>query len=290
MAMTKVQQELWAKEIIALFETDLWATRVCNTNLIQGTGSNADIWHITAAAAVSTADVNDAVDLTYAATTDTETQVTVNFDKAFSLINYDTVKSEAAMNYFQTYAKRGAYQLMDDLDTDILLDSYAAAGTVFDNGGTDWQFTKDTCAEIPAFFGKLSKVAKDNDWPSNMEKYAIVPSGMLEAIITYTGGKDSAFGDSVLTQGLNNAFVYAGWNIFVSNNCTTESSTTHGVAGLVGDGIALGMQIDPSSIESMRAEGKFGDLIRGRMKAGHKVYRSDSVVDIEFNSTVVSTT
>jgi hypothetical protein len=289
MAMTKVQQELWAQTMVSLFETDLWASRVCNTSLIQGTGLNADKWHITAGSAVTTANVSDAADLTYSETTDTVTEVTVNFDKSFSLINYDTVKSEAAMNYFPIYARRGAYQLMDDLDTDILLDSFTNAGTVFDNGGTDWQFTKATCAEIPAFFGKLSKTAKDNDWPSNMEKYAIVPSGMLEAIITYTGGKDSAFGDSVLTQGLSNAFVYAGWNIFVSNNCNNDGSTLHGVAGLVGDGIALGMQIDPSSIESMRSEGRFGDLIRGRMKAGHKVYRSSAVIDIEFNPTVVAT-
>jgi hypothetical protein len=287
--MTKIQQELWAQEIVALFETDLWAARVCNRDLINGTGLNADKWHIVAASAVSTANVSDAADLTYAETTDTETEVTVNFDKSFSLINYDTVKSEAAIPYFQTYARRGAYQLMDDLDTDILADSYAAAGTVFDNGGTDWQFTKDTCAEIPAFFGKLSKVAKDNDWPSSMQKYAIVPSGMLEAIITYTGGRESDFGDSVLTAGMNNAFTYSGWNIFTSNNCTTVSTTTHGVAGLVGDGIALGLQIDPSSIESMRSEGRFGDLIRGRAKAGHKVYRDTAVIDIEFNSTTVAT-
>ena len=287
MAMTKVQQELWAQEIIALFETSHWAARVCDRNIIKD--KNADIWHITAASDVDVADVNDAADITYDDTTDTETAVTVNFDKKFSLIQYDTPQTETSINYTPTYAKRGAYKLMDALDADILADSYAAAGSVFDNGGTDWQFSINTCAEVPAFFGKLSKAAKDLDWPSQQEKYCTVPSGMMEAIQTYSGGRESSFGDSVLTQGMNDAFVYAGWNIFVSNNCTTVSTTTHGVAGLVGDGIALGVQVDPLRIEKMRSEGRLADLIRGRMKAGHKVYRSASVIDIEFNSTVVAT-
>jgi hypothetical protein len=188
----------------------------------------------------------------------------------------------------EAYARNGAYQLMDDLDTAILAD-HASAGSNFDNGGTDWQFTKDTCANIPAFFGKLTKAAKDLNWPSATPKWIIGPSGLQEAIITYTGGKDSALGDSVLTQGMNDAFMYAGWNVFISNNCDTVSTTEHGLAGMVGDGIALGIQVDPSSIETMRSEGRFGDLIRGRLKAGHKVYRSAGLIDVEFNSTTVAT-
>jgi hypothetical protein len=287
MALTKVQQELWAQSIIALFETSTVAGQLVNRNVIADT--RADKWHITAASEVSVSDVSDGTDITYDDVTDTDTEVTVNFDKAFSLVDYDSNKVETSINYMPTYIRRGAYKLTDELDTDIFLDSYAAAGSDFDNGGTDWQFTKDTAAEIPAFFGKLSKAVKDLDWPESQPRYLVVPSGMKEAILTYTGGRESAMGDSELTAGRTDAFVYGGFNCFISNNLTTVSTTTHGLAGLVGDGIALGVQVDPNSMEMMRAEGRFADLYRGRMRAGHKVYRSAAVVDVEFNSTVVAT-
>ena len=287
MALTKVQQELWSNTMIALFETMTVAGRVVNRNVIADTRN--DSFHITAASEVSVSDVNDAADITYDALTDTETAITPNFDKAFSLLDLDTNKAETAIDYMQTYLRRGAYKLADELDADIFADSYAAAGSNFQEGSTDWQFTKDTCAEIPAFYGKLAKAVKDLDWPEGQEKYIVIPSGMKEAILTYTGGRATAMGDSKLANGSSDVFTYGGFTNLVSNNLTTESTTTHGLCGLVGDGIALGVQVDPSSIESMRAESRFGTLYRGRMKAAHKVYRDTAVVDVEFNSTVVAT-
>ena len=286
MALTKVQQELWANTMQALFETLTLVGRVANRNLIKDT--RADVWHIVAASDVSVTDVDDTADLTFDALTDTEVQVTPNFDKAFSLIDLDTNKVESAINYMPTYLQRGAYKLVNALDTAVW-GEYANAGSTFDNGGTDWQFTKDTAANIPAFFGKLSKAVKDLDWPEAAPKYLIGPSGFKEAILTYTGGRESALGDSDITQGRPDMFMYGGFNVGISNNLTTETSTTHGLCGLVGDGIALATQIDPSSIESFRTEGRFATAYRGRMKAGHKVHRSASVVDVEFNETVVAT-
>jgi len=285
MALSYVQQELWANTMQALFETLTVAGRVVNRNVVQD--SRADKWHIVAASEVSVSDVNDAADITYAALTDTDVELTPNFDKAFSLLDLDTNGVQTAIDYMQTYLKRGAYKLVDALDESIL-GEYANAGSDFYlTGTTDIQFTVTTCAEIPVFFGKLAKAVKDLDWPESAPKYIIAPSGFKEAILTYTGGRESALGDSDLVNGRSDMFKYGGFNIGISNNCTTETSSTHGLCGLVGDGIALGVQVNPSSIESMRAESRFGTLYRGRMKAGHKVHRSAAVVDINFNSTVV---
>ena len=287
MALTKVQQELWSQTMIALFETMTVAGRVVNRNVIQDTRS--DNWHITAGAEVSVSDINDAADITYDALTDTETVIPPNFDKAFSLLDLDTNGVETAIDYMPTYLKRGAYKLADALDEGILSVHAQAGSDFYLSGTTDIQFTKDTAAEIPTFYGKLAKAVKDLDWPEGQEKFLIVPSGMKEAILTYTGGRESALGDSDLSQGRSDAFVYGGFTNLISNNPTTVSTTTHGLCGLVGDGIALGVQIDPSSMETMRAESRFGTLYRGRMKAGYKVYRSSALVDVNFNSTVVAT-
>ena len=287
MALTYVQQELWANTMQALFETLTLAGRVVNRNLVKAT--NADIWHVVAASDVSVADVDDTADITYNALTDTEVQITPNFDKKWSLIDLDTNKVQSAINYMPTYLQRAAYKLVDALDAAIF-GEYANAGSDFYlTGTTDIQFTITTCAEVPAFFAKLAKAVKDLNWPESAPKYIMGPSGFKEAILTYTGGRESALGDSDLVNGRSDMFKYGGFNIGISNNLTTETSTTHGICGLVGDGIALGVQIDPSSIESMRAESRFGTLYRGRLKAGHKVTRSAAVVDINFNSTVVGT-
>jgi hypothetical protein len=287
MALTKVQQEVWSNTMVELFETMTVAGRVVNRNVIADT--RADKWHITAGADVSVASVADGSDITYDALTDTETTITPTFDKAFSLMDLDTNKVETAIDYMPTYLKRGAYKLADGLDEGIL-GLHAQAGTDFyESGSTAWQFTKDTCADMPGFLGKLSKVCKDNDWPDAQEKYLIAPSGFKEAVLTYTGGRESALGDSALTAGRADAFLYGGFNVFISNNLATASTVTHGLCGLVGDGIALGVQVDPSSMESMRAESRFGTLYRGRMKAGYKVYRSSAVIDVNFNEVVVAT-
>ena len=286
MALTKVQQELWANGITALYETASIGERICNTDLIKDT--QADKWHIVAAGDVDVSDVNDAADITYDAMTDTDTEVVPNYDKSFSLIDYDTNRVETSIDYAPTYIRRGGYKLMNGLDAGIL-SVHGDAGSNFDNGGTDWQFTKTTCAEIPVFFGKLSKAAKDLDWPEAQPRFLVVPSGFKEAILTYTGGRESALGDSDLTMGRPDAFVYGGFNCFISNNLTTVSTTLHGLCGLVGEGIALGKQINPSSMEQMRAESRLATLTRGRMKAGYKVYRSSALIDVELNSTVVAT-
>jgi hypothetical protein len=286
MALSYVQKELWANTILALFPEMLVADRIANTNVIAD--SRADKWHITAASDVSVADVSDAADLTYDDVTDTDTEVTVNFDKAMKLIDYDSNKVETSINYMPTYIRRGAERLADALDAAVL-SVHGDAGSNFDNGGTDWQFTKDTCAEIPAFFGKLSKACKDLNWPEASQKYLVVPSGFKEAILTYSGGRESALGDSDITSGRNDAFVYGGFNVFISNNLTTVSTTDHGLCGIVGDGIALGKQIDPASVEMMRAEGRFADLYRARLRAGYKVYRDTALIDVELNSTTVAT-
>jgi len=287
MALSYVQKEVWANGIIALFETTTVAGQVVNRNVIADT--RADKWRIVAASDVSVDDVSDSTDLSYDDVTDTETEVTVNFDKAFTLVDYDSNKVETDMDYMSTYIKRGAYKLTDALDEGVFGVHGDAGSNFYLSGTTDIQFTAATCAEIPVFFGKLAKAVKDLDWPESQPKWLAVPSGFKEAILTYTGGRESALGDSTLTAGRSDAFVYGGFNCFISNNLTTVSTTTHGLCGLVGDGIALGVQVSPDSIEQMRAEGRFADLYRGRMRAGYKVYRSAALVDINLNSTVVGT-
>ena len=287
MALDDIQRTLWVQEVLVAFRTTSYSARVANQNLIEA-GANA--WNVVTAGTMASADVNDASDISYAALSDTKAALTVGFDKDVPFIDYDTNQSQTSLDYLRVAMSDASAELIDALDA-YLLGQHGDCGSNFDNGGTDWQFTKSTAAEIPAFFGKIDKAAKDLNWADSRQRYIIAPSGFKEAILTYTGGKDSSFGDSILTAGLPNAFTYGGWNVFISGNCTTVGSTTHGIAGLVGDGFAVKPLIDQvMGMESLRSEGRHATLYRPRLRAVADVYRSAALVDIEFNSTVVATT
>jgi hypothetical protein len=287
MALDQIQRTLWVKQVLVAYRTTAYAARLANQNLVE-MGANA--WNVVTAGTMSASNVDDSSDITYGALSDTQVALSVGFDKNVPFIDYDTNGSQTNLDYLRVAMEDASAELIDELDA-YLLTQHGDFGSNFDNAGTDWQFTKSTSAEVPAFFGKLDKAVKDLNWPDSKQKYIIGPSGFKEAIVTYSGGRASDFGDSVLTAGLPNAFTYGGWNVFISNNCETVSTTTHGVAGIVGDGFAVKPLIDEvTGMESGRAEGRHATWYRPRLRAVADVYRAAALVDIEFNSTVVATT
>ena len=286
MALDQIQRTLWVKEVLVAYRTMAYAARLANQNLVKK-GANA--WNVVTAGTMSSEDTNDAADITYGALSDTQVALSVGFDKIVPFIDYDTNGSQTNLDYLKVAMTDASAELVDALDA-YLLSQHGDCGSNFDNATVDWQFTKTTCAEIPVFFGKLDKAVKDLNWADSKQRYIIAPSGFKEAIVTYTGGRESAFGDSVLTAGLPNAFTYGGWNVFISNNCTTVATTTHAIAGIVGDGFAVKPIIDQVvGMESGRAEGRLATWYRPRLRAVADVYRAAALVDIEFNSTVVAT-
>jgi len=287
MGMAFIKEELWARQIVALLRTKLTASRFANTNILQGQG---DKWHVIAAAEVSTFDVDDDADITYTDSTDTDTELTPNLDKGFGILVKDSDIVQTSIPWQQVYVDRGAFQLRKDLDTDILLDAHVNAGAdSFEDGvSTAWQFTVNTASDIPKFFAALTKQADDLDWAEE-NRVLTGPSGLREALNTFLGGRATAGGDMIMANGVAADMTVMGWGVNFSNNLTTAAGVTHGVATVAGDGVALKVLIDPNSIESMRAEGRFGTLVRGRVKGVHGVYRSTTVIDVNFNSTVVAT-
>jgi len=288
MALTAQQVTLWNANMTMTERDQSYLMRVANQDLIQ---SGATTWNVIHGTSLSTTTVNDAADITYGGLATTNTAITVNYDEIVPIIDYDTTQNGTTVQYLQRFAQDANLALINGLDSAAWAAAYAAAGSDFfeDGSSTAWQFTKDTCADIPAFFGKLDKAAKDLNWPEGKTRYIIGPSGFKEAIITYTGGKDSALGDNYLTSGLPNAFTYAGWTIMTSGLLTSAASVTHGIAGVVGEGIAAKTLIGAVPVESMRSEGRIGTLYRPRLRAAHKVYDSQFVIDINFNDTVVAT-
>jgi len=284
MALTKVQTTLWMQTIVQNYLEKGIMAPLCNRNLKQ-TGANA--WKIVAAVAGTAEDVDDTSDITYQALEDSSTDMTVNFDKHVPQIDLDTDRMSTDIQYLMAFMNESAATLTSALDAAVL-GNYGDAGyDSYETGSTAWQFTKDTCAEVPGFFAKLTNQAKTANWPDAKDKILIGPAGLEEAILTYSGGRATTFGDQVING--RKVMDFMGWKVMFSNQCTTVSTTVHGLAFPMQDSIAMAIQSDLASVESMRAEGRHGTLYRPRLRAAHKVYRSEGLIDVNFNSTTVAT-
>jgi len=267
--------------MVTLLEGNLIAALIANRNVIE---KGANTWRVVAAGEVTTGAYSGSV--SYADPDDTNVDLTQNFDQYFGLVIKDEDRAETNIDWVSKYSERGAYQLKKDIDTLVFAD-HASFGANFNNASSDWQFTKDTAAEIPTFFSKLNKAVRDLDWPDE-GRYLVGPAGFEEAMALYYSNRATALGDQSNTNVAPTRIM--GWEIYYSNNLNTETSTTHGVAGVKGEGMALGYTLPEDAIEDLgRAEGVFGDLIRGRARGGYGVYDAKMLLDVEFNSTVVAT-
>jgi hypothetical protein len=156
------------------------------------------------------------------------------------------------------------------------LDSYEA-------GTTAWQFVKDTATDIPKFYASIVRQLQGANAPAG-QAFVIGPPELAEATNLYFGGK-ATDRNTVIANGFRGNFF--GVNLYVSNNCTTASSVTHGLAGVERESIALAYQL--KKMEALRLEGRFSDGIRMLTVGGIKTYRPEISIDVNLNSTVIAT-
>lgn len=282
MGMINIKPELWAQQIIAMMKTHLVAEAISNHLVVPS--ANGDKCHIVGAGEVAVSDYDEAVDIVYEDPSDTDTEFTYNVDKKFALIVHDADVKQALVPWQELYADRGAYGLLKALDASVFADFASAGLDSYETGTTPWQLGA-AGADVPALLAGLAAQLDAVDAPQE-NRYVVLPPIGIQALRLYSGGRATNFGDRVLTNGQVDTFL--GFDIYASNNLATAAGTIHGLAGIKGDGIAWAVQIDPNDIESLRAEGRFATLIRGRILAGHKIYRPGIVIDVNLNATLLA--
>ena len=288
MALTAIQRELWAAQLDAFLTTMTVAGSVCDGNVTPSL-DGGDTWHIVTPSDVTPFSVADGSDITYSVPTDADTSLTKNFDQGFALLELDTnVMQSGNAGWIQAFAQNGAYQLANALDTAILA-NHANFTDFYLSGTTAIQFTTATAAEVPVFFAKLRLALRDAKVDNLGMPYIVGPTQFGEALDTYNAQRATPYGDEVTLAGGQRAFTYQGFRVYISNNCATAATVTHGMAGISGYGQALGKYVKPEMLEDLgRAESRYGNLYRGRLAAGYKVYRTAAVLDVNFNSNVVA--
>lgn len=277
--------ELWSAKINQVLENSLVAQQVCSTDYAGEIKSKGDTVHIMAATAVSTDDYHTTNNITYEEATLTDTELTIDTDKYFALKIEDADKIQANSAWQQVFAANGAYQLKDDIDA-LIMAQYANAGLdSYETGTTEWTLGTDASG-VPVMLAALNKQLNTANAPMT-GRYIIAPPILVEAFQVYTANRATALGDSALVNGYMGKL--GGFDIYMSNNCTSAASVTHGLVGVKGHSIAYAQQVDPNSIENVgRAEGRFADLIRGRVLCGYKVFRSATLIDLNLADTLLA--
>jgi len=283
MAIQYAQQELWANTIVELLKKSLRAVAVANTNVVQT--ATGDKMHIVGMSDVTVADTPAVgTALTYAQATDTDTEFTYNVDKAFAINAPDKDVRQTSINWQQMYAQRGAYKLAEAVDAAVFSDHASWTTNSYETGTTEWTLGTDGSG-VPTLFSSLNKQMNDLNLPS-VGRYVVLPSNGIQAIELYLGSKGTQLGDVASSNGYKGKL--HGLDVYHSNNLTSATSVTHGLAGVAGDGIAYGQQINPQDIEVMRDKDEFSNFIRGRVLAGYKVYNGARCIDVNLADTLLA--
>lgn len=284
MALSNALPEVWRKVVLAALRKDLVAEMICNKNFKQEVWGMGDTLNILSMGALADAEY-DANNITYSDISDAQSQLLIDKQRYVAFKDEDSNKVLTNVQYLGELLTDAGHQIGDYFDG-LVMAEYANAGLdSYATGTTDWQVTVTTAANIPQMFASLRRQLRVANAPAG-EVYFVAPPEIEEAINIYFGGKAaSAKADDVLTNGF--AGKYLGVNLFITNNCTTETSSTHGLAGVMGSSIACAN--DVITDEGIRLEGRIATGHRMLGLGGVKTFRSAISIDVNLNETVIAT-
>lgn len=286
MSFENFKATLMLARMILLARKDLIGSGFCNLGLGIGLQTKGKKVTINTEGDVTVVDTDESSPMTYgdADTTAQDLEITVDKTVAIKLHDRDMHEVEAGrMSIEAAYSGRMIYKLNDVVDT-LVHEQYANAGSdSFETGSTPWQWGADA-ADWPKFCAAVHKGLDDVDAPSE-GRFLSLPNIAIQAVRLYYGSRTTALGDEMHRNGLVAKDLF-GFEVYRSRN-VQGTTTLHGIAGVKADGIALAVQISPR-IEKLRLEGFWADGIRARVTAGAKVYKSDNVIDVNLNATLLA--
>lgn len=269
MSFETFKPEVWAQSIVDNIRLNSVAVALSNRNVVAN--KSGDKFHILGLNATSTQTQADGTDITYSEVTGTDTEFTYNLKKANGVLIYDTDAVQTDVNFQNAVIDDMGYQLTQDYDSAVLGDyatwtSYGTDEVV----GTDAAGIPDLCADIAL---QMDEAGMRQDG-----RFLTVTPKLRKAFNIYMASRNTPLGDSVAQNGFIGSA--CGLQLYLSNNITTETGTSHCLAGVMGRGIATSEQIQPSSVEILRDKDAFADYLRSRLLAGYKTYKAAEVFNV----------
>jgi hypothetical protein len=278
--------EIFSKKVQVAFRKSSVVEAITNTDYTGEIAQFGDTVNIIKEPQISVYDYTRHGSITATDLTDEELTMQIDQAKAFQFEVDDLEQRFSHVNWQQIASDNAAYKLKDAMDSNVLAAIVAASGintygavdapvvTGHDSGETD---PLDVLARLARQLDDQN-VPEENRWvvaaPSFYEELAKTNSKLLS--IDYNAGQGS------LRNGLVASGELRGFKMYKSNNTPTATGTgsytgTSLPLVVAGHMSAVSTAQALSTIETVRSQSSFVDIVRGLLVWGRKVLRPEGI-------------
>jgi hypothetical protein len=264
MAITNFIPEVWSAGVTQSFIANQVVIPTLNTQY-SGVASKGNTVHIINATTPTITDYAAAGrSITAEALADTEVQLLINQEKAFS-VNVDDVDRVQAAGEFNAWTEAAGRALAEDAEEYVLAQMFAGASNA--NAGS---VVVDTAAEAKTAIREIRKTMATNKVPAS-GRFVVVNPDFADLLLQDLSDVSTAGSSSELRDGA----ILRLYGMDVIESPVTGQATPAAI-GYHQDMVAFVNQIQ--DVESLRNPTKFADIVRGLNVYGAKVVKSEAVV------------
>lgn len=264
MAIDNFIPEVWAAGVTQSFIANQVVIPTLNTQY-SGEATRGNTVHIINATTPTITDYAAAGrSITAEALADTEVQLLINQEKAFS-VNVDDVDRVQAAGEFNAWTEAAGRALAEDAEEYVLTQMFAGASDA--NTGS---VVVDTAAEAKTAIREIRKTMATNKVPAN-GRFVVVNPEFADLLLQDLSDVSVAGSSSELRDG---AILRLYGMDVIESPLTGESDPA--AIGYHQDMVAFVNQVE--NVESLRNPTKFADIVRGLNVYGAKVVKSEAVV------------
>ena len=264
MAIDNFIPEVWAAGVTQSFIANQVVIPTLNTQY-SGEATRGNTVHIINATTPTITDYAAAGrTITAEALADTEVQLLINQEKAFS-VNVDDVDRVQAAGEFNAWTEAAGRALAEDAEEYVLAQMFTGASN--ENTGS---VVVDTAAEAKTAIREIRKTMATNKVPAS-GRFVVVNPDFADLLLQDLSDVSTAGSSSELRDGA----ILRLYGMDVIESPVTGQATPAAI-GYHQDMVAFVNQVE--NVESLRNPTKFADIVRGLNVYGAKVVKSEAVV------------
>ena len=264
MAITNFIPEVWSAGVTQSFIANQIVIPTLNTQY-SGVASRGNTVHIINATTPTITDYAAAGrSITAEALADTEVQLLIDQEKAFS-VNVDDVDRVQAAGEFNAWTEAAGRALAEDAEEYVLSQMFSGASDA--NTGA---VVVDTAAEAKAAIREIRKTMATNKVPAS-GRFVVVNPDFADLLLQDLSDVSTAGSSSELRDGA----ILRLYGMDVIESPLTGQANPAAI-GYHQDMVAFVNQVQ--DVESLRNPTKFADIVRGLNVYGAKVVKSEAVV------------
>lgn len=268
--------EVWTKKLLlALSKAQIFASpAVVNRDYEGEISAMGDTVHINSFSDPSISSYTNGGTLTYEDLNTADQVLVIDTAKSFSFKVDDIDKAQAAGSIINAATQRAGYKLSDVVDqaVEALFANVPSANAV----GTVSVTTASPTAAYDSVLIPL-KVKLDEANVPTARRYCVIPPWMHGRLLRDDRfvRADAAGGTGNGVQGNSPVGRAAGFDIFVSNNCSNTTGDDYRCSAGIPDAITYAEQI--VQVEPLRLQTTFADAVRGLNLYGMKLVRPEMI-------------